>query len=203
MTQVIIILLGMGPLEPIEFGLDSGDGFVYSTLIDDNRDARIELLVPLDSVMAIAINHGVAGDDDCIIWDLLGSDVREQALPYEVPLFTNTAGGSLGIDYGSLLPPPAMFSAGEILGVTDGRLAEWIDPRFINDTGVAGLADFIALRESLPNFVGNVKVGDLRVRVESVVPEPTTFVLSLILLLLTIMGGKRGQLCSVENLGVV
>jgi hypothetical protein len=173
--MVVLILLfgGLDPLQPVEFGHDTGSGFVFSTL-DADAFGRVKVRMPLDSTMALKIDQDVPGVGEVVpIWDLTGSDIHEEA-PFDVPLFFATNGGPLGMDFGTLLPPPTTFSPGQVLTIADGRLAGWTDPRFIDTTGVPGLPDFVALYESLPNFTGNVTVSDVSIRVEGVVPEPSS-----------------------------
>ena len=180
MTVPIIIILSMGPIDPIEIGINRGDGFIFSTLIDDNRDGRIELLLPFNSTVALGINQTSAGNGDYLLWDIQGSQIYNNILPFEIPIFADTEGGSLGIDYGTLLSPPIPFEPGNTFSVAQGGLSLWPELRFIDTTGVGDLRDFVAGRSTLPNFNGPVVVSDLRIQF---VPEPGAMTLSLTCLL--------------------
>ena len=165
---------------PLRVGVDLGDGngFSFQTLADDNGDGVIHLpRVPVGG--RLAIGGADAGEVvGCDLWDIIGTQVTV-GTTIQKPLLIiaeDVEGASLGADYGQFTEPPFALTPGTQYTVTDGGVAGWTEPRFVNDFGVPGLEEFVQSVDSLPNFNGKVLVSAATLT-GTFVPEPGTVVL--------------------------
>ncbi len=184
-VQVVLIVGDWSTNSPplsIAVGVaEPGQGFGFVTMNDDNEDGIIELpLVPVGSRLALGVGQS-DGEEDCDIWDLIGSGVVGQQIV--VPQLTNAAvGGSVGINFGELMAPPLALTPGDRFAVQDGVLPAWSSLRFVDERGVPDLAAFVRDLDTLPAFTGYVVVCNTELRF-TFVPEPASLVLGLMLAL--------------------
>lgn len=148
---------------PVRVGVDLGDGagFSFQTILDDDGDGVIPLpLVPVGGRLALGVDDAGGGVTGCDIWDLLGPDVQGGTMTQKPLLIVaeDIEGEALGVDYGAFTQPPFELTPGEQYTVTDGAVAGWPEPRFVNEFGVPGLEEFVQTVDSLPNFNGEVIV---------------------------------------------
>lgn len=85
-------------------------------------------------------------------------------------------GEALGADYGEFTEPPFALTPGDQYAVTNGSVAGWPEPRFVNEFGVPGLEEFVQRVDSLPNFNGDVIVSTATLT-GTFVPEPASWLL--------------------------
>ena len=132
---------------PLRVGVDLGDssGFSFQTLVDDNSDGVIHLpLVPVGGRLAIG-GTDANGEVGCDLWDLTGRDLVG-GTAIQKPLLIvaeDVEGESLGADYGDFTQPPFALTPGAPYTVTNGSIAGWAEPHFVNDFGVPGLEEFV------------------------------------------------------------
>lgn len=173
------------PLSGAEVGIDSGSGFVFTSLTDDDADGTIRLpSLPAGSLLALGVD--VDGEVGCDIWILTGSNVTGGDWTASRPLLIlaeDIEGVALAMVSNTFSSPLRTLSPGEILPATDGALADWPDLQLVIGPDPTGLPDFINTLSTRRDFTGDVAVTRF-VLTGTLVPEPST-----VSLLVVCLGG--------------
>jgi PEP-CTERM motif len=186
-----VITLGV-PVQPLVMGIDSGSGFVYSTLTDDDGDGVIHL-PPVPDGAGLALGVDVDGEVGCDLWDLVGTQVKgTPGATIMRPLLIiaeDVEGEALGMDSSPFLfplPPTRTLLPGERLAATNGQLADWPDLRLVTaGPSLTTLDEYVRQVDGLANFSGDVIVSNYVLTGTFVVPEPSTWTLAIFALIAT------------------
>lgn len=172
------------PLNSLSVGIDSGKGFGFITVSDDDHDGTIHL-PPVPNNASLALGVEADAEVGCDIWIVIGSSITPPQTDISYPLLIladSVAGEHLGMDsspFSFPFPPTRELVPGERLTATGGQLAEWPDLRLVTaDSSITTLDEYLGQVDTLPNFTGDVIVTDFLLSGNFVVPEPSTLLLT-------------------------
>lgn len=173
-------------LNPLVVGIDTGSGFAYSTLSDDDNDGVIHL-PPIPDGAGLALGVDADGEVGCDLWDLVGTDVvGDTGSSISRPLLIiaeDVEGEAMGMDsnpFSFPLSPTRTLVPGERLTATNGQLTDWPDLRLVSaGPSVTTLDEYLRQVDSLPLLNGEVIVTDFLLTGTFRIPEPATATLAI------------------------
>jgi hypothetical protein len=172
-------------LNPLVVGIDSGKGFGFIVVSDDDHDG-VNHLPPVPNNGGLALGVDADGEVGCDIWDLVGSTMSggtSSTIWRPLLIVAEHVGGvHVGMDSSTIsfpFPPTGTLVSGDRLTATGGQLADWPEMRLVTtDSSVTTLDEYLWQVNSLPDFTGDVIVTDFLLSGNFVVPEPSALLLA-------------------------